>query len=97
MLHGIVNRGDIARRVCNVSRVASGFPLHLSLAGACESISEGKSAMAGTIAGIGKEGLVHISLLGGQVAAEVAFSSCLPSPIEAEHALDPCQRHAIRA
>ena len=25
MLHGIVNRGDIARRVCNVSRVASGF------------------------------------------------------------------------
>ncbi|CAE7524533.1 UGT3A2 [Symbiodinium sp. CCMP2456] len=56
--------------------------------GACESLSEGKPALSGTIAGIGKEGLVHVSLLGGQVAAEVAFSSCLPSPVETEHALD---------
>ncbi|CAE7506167.1 UGT3A2 [Symbiodinium necroappetens] len=56
--------------------------------GACKSLSEGKSAGAGTITGIGQEGLVHVSLLGGQVAAEVAFSSCLPSPVETEHALD---------
>ena len=71
--------------------------LYLSLTGASKSLSEGKSAGAGTITGIGQEGLVHVSLLGGQVAAEVAFSSCLPSPVETEHALDPCHRHVLRA